>query len=163
MRKEESMRQILSRSLLTVAAASSVLAATGGYAQADSGADSTASGSPGVLSGNSVQVPLNAPVNACGNTVDALALLNPTFGNSCANVSKPAPSTPPAPVAPPQHVPPAKAPPVRQVAEHQPLAETGSDSRGIGLAGAAGGALLLGGALLYRRASRASHATARTR
>ena len=83
------MRQILSRSLLTVAAASSVLAAVGGYASADSSAEGNAAGSPGALSGNSVQVPVDVPVNACGDTVDAVGAVNPAFGNTCANVSAP--------------------------------------------------------------------------
>lgn len=53
---------------------------------ADSGAEGAAIGSPGVLSGNLVQVPVHVPVNACGNSVDVIALLNPAFGNGCANV-----------------------------------------------------------------------------
>jgi hypothetical protein len=44
-----------------------------------------ATGSPGVLSGNTVQIPIHIPVNACGNTVDVIALLNPAFGNTCSN------------------------------------------------------------------------------
>ncbi|BBA98562.1 putative secreted protein [Actinacidiphila reveromycinica] len=161
------MRQILSRSLLTVAAASSVLAATGGYAQADSGGDSTASGSPGLLSGNSVQVPVEVPVNACGNTVDAAGLLNPSFGNSCSNESSPAPTTPPRQAPPRTEAPPAPTtPPAQPVVEHHQLAETGIARHEAGFAGAAGAALLLGGALLYRRshtAARSARATARTR
>ncbi|WP_164873176.1 chaplin, partial [Streptomyces resistomycificus] len=43
-------------------------------------------GSPGVLSGNVVQVPIHVPVNVCGNTVNVIGLLNPAFGNQCANV-----------------------------------------------------------------------------
>jgi hypothetical protein len=39
--------------------------------------------SPGVLSGNVVQVPIHIPVNLCGNAVDIIALLNPAFGNAC--------------------------------------------------------------------------------
>jgi hypothetical protein len=35
-------------------------------------------GSPGVLSGNVVQVPVKIPVNVCGNT-----LIGPGIGNSC--------------------------------------------------------------------------------
>ncbi|MEV0276026.1 chaplin [Streptomyces sp. NPDC050610] len=81
------MRQVARKGLITVAAASGVLAATGGYANADSGARGGASQSPGVLSGNSVQVPLHVPVNACGNTVSVIGLLNPTTGNKCANGS----------------------------------------------------------------------------
>ncbi|MDX3309461.1 chaplin family protein [Streptomyces sp. NPDC054884] len=79
------MRQVTRKSLMTVAAATGVIAAAGGYAHADSGAYGTATDSPGVLSGNSVQAPINVPVNICGNTVDVIGLLNPTFGNSCAN------------------------------------------------------------------------------
>lgn len=42
-------------------------------------------GSPGVLSGNVVQVPIHIPVNVCGNTVNVIGLLNPAFGNACIN------------------------------------------------------------------------------
>lgn len=42
--------------------------------------------SPGILSGNNVQVPINIPINICGNSVNVLALLNPAFGNRCANI-----------------------------------------------------------------------------
>ncbi|MBO0517827.1 chaplin, partial [Streptomyces beijiangensis] len=52
---------------------------------ADSGAQGEASNSPGVLSGNVVQVPIHVPVNACGNSINVIALLNPAFGNSCSN------------------------------------------------------------------------------
>ncbi|MCS0638988.1 chaplin [Streptomyces sp. LP05-1] len=58
---------------------------TAAPAFADSDAEGAAVGSPGLLSGNVVQVPVHVPVNLCGNTVDILALLNPAFGNSCAN------------------------------------------------------------------------------
>ncbi|MEU1306518.1 chaplin ChpD [Streptomyces shenzhenensis] len=52
---------------------------------ADSGAEGAAVGSPGVLSGNVVQVPVHIPVNVCGNTINVIGLLNPAFGNTCAN------------------------------------------------------------------------------
>jgi hypothetical protein len=58
-----------------------------GLAMADAGAHGEAIGSPGVLSGNLVQVPIHVPVNVCGNTVNIIGLLNPAFGNTCANVS----------------------------------------------------------------------------
>ena len=54
---------------------------------ADAGAEAAAVHSPGVLSGNVVQVPVHIPVNVCGNTVNVIALLNPAFGNTCANDS----------------------------------------------------------------------------
>ncbi|MEV1036135.1 MULTISPECIES: chaplin [unclassified Streptomyces] len=53
---------------------------------ADSGAEGGAALSPGVISGNSIQIPVHVPINACGNTVDVIGLLNPAFGNPCANV-----------------------------------------------------------------------------
>jgi hypothetical protein len=40
-----------------------------------------------VLSGNTVQAPVDVPVNVCGNTVDVVGVLNPSVGNSCANQS----------------------------------------------------------------------------
>jgi hypothetical protein len=52
---------------------------------ADAGAEAAAVHSPGVLSGNVVQVPVHIPVNVCGNTVNVIALLNPAFGNTCVN------------------------------------------------------------------------------
>ncbi|MER5178000.1 chaplin [Streptomyces sp. NPDC002896] len=80
------MRQV-TRKRLTLAAATGVLAMTGGYAHADSGASGAASDSPGVLSGNSVQVPVDIPVNVCGNTVNVIGALNPAADNDCGNVS----------------------------------------------------------------------------
>ena len=56
-------------------------------ASADSGAQGAAVGSPGVLSGNVVQVPVHIPVNVCGNSVNVVGFLNPAFGNTCANGS----------------------------------------------------------------------------
>ncbi|MEE1800153.1 chaplin ChpH [Streptomyces sp. NPDC101062] len=56
-----------------------------GMAVADAGAQGAAIGSPGVLSGNVVQVPLHVPVNVCGNTINVIGLLNPAFGNVCVN------------------------------------------------------------------------------
>ncbi|MFF0571599.1 chaplin [Streptomyces sp. NPDC004041] len=81
------MRQVTRKGLITMAAAGGVLALSGGYAHADSGAASAATGSPGVLSGNSVQVPIDVPVNVCGNSVSVGGLLNPASGNDCGNGS----------------------------------------------------------------------------
>ncbi|MYV54900.1 chaplin, partial [Streptomyces sp. SID3212] len=81
------MRQVTRKGLITVAAAGGVIVLGGGYAHADSGARGAAAHSPGVLSGNNVQVPVHIPVNACGNTVNVIGVLNPAFGNTCANVS----------------------------------------------------------------------------
>ncbi|WP_328325022.1 MULTISPECIES: chaplin ChpH [unclassified Streptomyces] len=59
--------------------------ASAGMAVADSGAEGAAVHSPGVISGNVVQVPVHIPVNVCGNTVSVIGLLNPAFGNTCVN------------------------------------------------------------------------------
>ncbi|PVE04878.1 chaplin ChpH [Streptomyces scopuliridis] len=56
-----------------------------GMAVADAGAQGAAIGSPGVLSGNVVQIPVHVPVNVCGNTISVIGLLNPAFGNVCIN------------------------------------------------------------------------------
>lgn len=55
-----------------------------GTALADSGASGGTSGSPGLLSGNNVQIPVDIPVNLCGNSINLIGLLNPTSGNTCA-------------------------------------------------------------------------------
>ncbi|MFE7312959.1 chaplin [Streptomyces sp. NPDC057555] len=52
---------------------------------ADAGAAGGAKGSPGVISGNAIQVPIHLPMNLCGNTIDIVGLLNPAFGNKCFN------------------------------------------------------------------------------
>ncbi|MFB0617572.1 chaplin [Streptomyces sp. AGS-58] len=56
-----------------------------GPAFADSSANGVAVNSPGVLSGNVVQAPIHIPINICGNSVNIVGALNPTFGNVCVN------------------------------------------------------------------------------
>ncbi|KJY30304.1 MULTISPECIES: chaplin [Streptomyces] len=68
----------------TVLAAVGILGASGS-ALADANASGTAIGSPGVLSGNVVQVPIHIPINVCGNTINIIGLLNPAAGNTCIN------------------------------------------------------------------------------
>ncbi|MFH8685092.1 chaplin [Streptomyces lydicus] len=199
------MRQSLKTCVL-LAAASGALGAGGGVAYADAGAAGATTNSPGVLSGNSIQVSVDTPVNACGNSVDGAAALNPAMGASCGTGGAPWPAAQRPPLAPPPPAPHRSAPePVRhQVPQqaHRPvplpeprpaghraappvelaphsghrdaphraaaeprvgaveragtsagsalLASTGAAELGM-LAGAGGG-LLLGGALLLRRA-----------
>ncbi|MGQ4426090.1 LAXTG-anchored chaplin ChpA, partial [Streptomyces violaceoruber] len=71
------MRQTLSRGMVAAAAATGILSLCGSPALADSHADGAATNSPGAVSGNALQVPVDVPVNACGNTVDVIAALNP--------------------------------------------------------------------------------------
>ncbi|OUD00166.1 chaplin family protein [Streptomyces swartbergensis] len=81
------MRQTLSKGAFAAAAATGILSLYGSPALADSDASGVAKDSPGALSGNNVQVPIDVPVNLCGNTVDVLAALNKSFGNVCSNSS----------------------------------------------------------------------------
>ncbi|MGW0120088.1 chaplin [Streptomyces sp. NPDC003327] len=57
--------------------------ATPAFADAD--AHGAAIGSPGVLSGNVVQIPIHVPINICGNSVNVIGALNPAAGNLCIN------------------------------------------------------------------------------
>ncbi|MEU0275466.1 chaplin, partial [Streptomyces sp. NPDC006307] len=76
------------KKVVAIAAATGGLVLAGaGMAVADAGAHGAAVGSPGVISGNVVQVPIHIPVNVCGNTINIVGLLNPAFGNVCINDS----------------------------------------------------------------------------
>ncbi|KDQ65472.1 MULTISPECIES: chaplin [Streptomyces] len=76
----------ITKAAAVMAGTGALIAGGAGFASADAGAEALAAHSPGVLSGNAVQVPVHVPVNVCGNTVNVIALLNPVFGNTCANV-----------------------------------------------------------------------------
>ncbi|MFF5130228.1 chaplin [Streptomyces syringium] len=78
------MSRITKAAVLT-ATMGAALAGFSGGAVADSGAKGVAAGSPGIISGNVIQVPIHVPINLCGNTIDILGLLNPTSGNTCVN------------------------------------------------------------------------------
>lgn len=75
----------ISKGLVLTSVAAAAVAGSAGVASADSHARGAATRSPGVLSGNVVQAPVHIPVNACGNTVNVIGLLNPAFGNTCVN------------------------------------------------------------------------------
>ncbi|MGA4840799.1 chaplin [Streptomyces sp. G45] len=70
---------------VTIAAGAMLALGMAAPAFADADAQGGAHGSPGVLSGNVIQVPVHVPVNVCGNSVNLIALLNPAFGNTCVN------------------------------------------------------------------------------
>ncbi|MEV6021482.1 chaplin [Streptomyces sp. NPDC002667] len=63
--------------------AGGLVAAGAGMASAADGASAAgkAVGSPGVVSGNLVQAPVDVPVNLVGNSVNVIGALNPAFGN----------------------------------------------------------------------------------
>ncbi|MFJ6717118.1 chaplin family protein [Streptomyces sp. NPDC091259] len=103
--------------------------------------------SPGALSGNGIQLPVDLPLNVSGNSVGVVGVGNGAVGNTSVNAA-----TPDKPVAPPAPRPSVTPRPITAPAS-QPttgaLAHTGADAVGYLLPG--GGALLLGGVLLYRR------------
>ena len=76
---------MIKKVVAAAAATGGLILAGAGLAVADAGAQGAAVGSPGVLSGNVVQVPVHVPVNVCGNSVNVIGLLNPAFGNTCVN------------------------------------------------------------------------------
>ncbi|MET7679989.1 chaplin [Streptomyces sp. NPDC005423] len=75
----------IAKGLVLTSVAAAAMAGTAGIAAADSDAHAAAVHSPGVLSGNVIQVPVHIPVNLCGNTINVVGLLNPAFGNTCVN------------------------------------------------------------------------------
>ncbi|KPI17705.1 protein of unknown function DUF320 [Actinobacteria bacterium OK074] len=75
----------IAKGLALTSVAAAAVAGTAGIAAADSDAHGAAAHSPGVVSGNVIQVPVHVPVNVCGNSVDVIGLLNPAFGNTCVN------------------------------------------------------------------------------
>ncbi|MFH0517858.1 chaplin [Streptomyces sp. M41] len=77
------MRRVTRYGVIAVAASGAMAVTMPAFA--DSAADGAAADSPGVLSGNTIQLPVHAPVNVCGNTVNVVGLLNPAVGNSCTN------------------------------------------------------------------------------
>ncbi|MFD9814722.1 chaplin [Streptomyces sp. NPDC059080] len=88
------MKRIVTSAALATASCALVIggagvssAGDGGHEDGHGGATAVgvASHSPGVLSGNVIQVPIDIPVNVCGNRIDLVALLNPAFGNKCVN------------------------------------------------------------------------------
>ncbi|MFJ9664737.1 chaplin [Streptomyces sp. NPDC101219] len=74
--------------LITAAGlASAALLASAGTAVAHDGPETVgvASHSPGVLSGNVIQNPVDVDLNFCGNSLAPGGLLSPVFGNVCVN------------------------------------------------------------------------------
>ncbi|MGQ4515816.1 chaplin family protein [Streptomyces sp. DW26H14] len=88
------MKNLKRAAALTMIAGGIVAAGAGAATASETGAHAPvahaqASGeavhSPGVGSGNLIQVPVNIPVNVVGNTVNVIGLLNPAFGNHGVN------------------------------------------------------------------------------
>ncbi|MEU7639115.1 MULTISPECIES: chaplin [unclassified Streptomyces] len=81
--------KFVSKAVVLSAAAGIAVVGGAGVASAHghggASAKGAAVGSPGVLSGNLIQMPVHVPINVCGNTVDIVGILNPAFGNRCIN------------------------------------------------------------------------------
>ncbi|MFD5397091.1 chaplin [Streptomyces sp. NPDC127097] len=76
---------MIKKVVAATAVAGGVVLAGAGLAVADSGAQGAALNSPGVVSGNTIQVPVQVPVNVCDNTISVVGLLNHDFGAGCVN------------------------------------------------------------------------------
>jgi hypothetical protein len=84
------MYRIAKAAAITAIAGAAVLGTAGGALANDghrhgASAEAVAVGSPGVLSGNVIQVPIHIPINVCGNSIGVVALLNGAVGNTCIN------------------------------------------------------------------------------
>ncbi|MFF1446549.1 chaplin ChpE [Streptomyces sp. NPDC058274] len=77
------MKKLKKATAVAMVAGGLVAAGAGMASATDSGAGAggKAVGSPGVGSGNLVQAPIHIPVNAVGNSVNVIGVLNPAFGN----------------------------------------------------------------------------------
>ncbi|MGY5130292.1 chaplin [Streptomyces nigrescens] len=71
------------KSALVTAGACALVLGGAGIAGAESGAGGAALDSPGVVSGNNIQIPIQIPVHLCGNTVNVIGLFNPAVGDPC--------------------------------------------------------------------------------
>lgn len=77
------MKNLKKAAAVTLVAGGLVAAGAGMASATEGGAHASgkAIGSPGVVSGNLVQAPVHVPVNAVGNSVNVIGVLNPAFGN----------------------------------------------------------------------------------
>ncbi|MFE2536713.1 chaplin [Streptomyces sp. NPDC059371] len=126
----------------------------------EASADGRVTDSPGLISGNGLQLPVDLPVNVSGNSVNAVGVGNPAIGNQSVNggdhahshVARTTPAPKPSAATPPVSRPPAprhRAVPDTPGTATSTLARTGADLAGPALAG--GAVSVLAGAVLYRR------------
>ncbi|MET8946525.1 chaplin [Streptomyces sp. NPDC004542] len=76
---------MLKKVVAAAAATSGLVLAGAGLAVADSAAQGSAAHSPGVVSGNAIQVPVHVPVGVCGDTISVIGFMNPASDNACIN------------------------------------------------------------------------------
>ena len=75
----------LQRAAAVTMATGGLIATGAGIAAADSGAQGAAKGSPGVVSGNTIQAPVHIPAQVTGNTINVIGILNPAICNVSVN------------------------------------------------------------------------------
>ncbi|MCL6301060.1 chaplin [Streptomyces kronopolitis] len=80
------MKFVSKAAVLSAAAGIAVVSGAGVASAYGAGAAGVAQNSPGVVSGNLIQVPVDLPLNVCGNTINVVGLLNPAAGNTCVNL-----------------------------------------------------------------------------
>jgi hypothetical protein len=68
-----------------IATTGGLVMAGAGMASAEANAHGSAQDSPGIVSGNNVQVPVHVPVNVCGDTISVIGLLDQAVDNHCTN------------------------------------------------------------------------------
>ena len=125
-------------------------------------ATGTATGSPGVGSGNLISIPINAPVNACGDSISVVGIGNATHDNSCTNEGPGTSATPPCGCTPPPPPPPCGCAPAApatptgstESVAAQPVGQLASTGSGAMAAAPLGLGLLGGGTFLNRRGTK---------
>ncbi|MDT0310102.1 chaplin [Streptomyces sp. DSM 44917] len=71
------------KAAVVLAAAGAVVGTAAGAASAaGDGAAGKAVKSPGLISGNVIQVPVKVPIQLVGNSINVVGILNPAFGNT---------------------------------------------------------------------------------
>ncbi|RLU92135.1 chaplin [Streptomyces griseocarneus] len=76
---------MIKKVVAAAAATGGLVLAGAGLAAADGNAQGAAVKSPGVVSGNVIQAPVDVAANVCGNSISIVGALNPAFGNLCVN------------------------------------------------------------------------------
>lgn len=84
--EDENVKNFKKAAAVTMIAGGLVAAGAGvSSAHGSASAEGEALNSPGVASGNLLQVPVHVPVNVVGNSVTAIGLLNGAWGNTGVN------------------------------------------------------------------------------
>lgn len=84
--EDENVKNIKKAAAVTMIAGGLVAAGAGvSAAHGGASAEGEALNSPGVASGNLLQVPVHVPVNVVGNTATVIGLLNGVWGNTGVN------------------------------------------------------------------------------